>query len=112
MSHLFARTKISIFILAVSIGAVLAAAMEAPLYAQNSTATVTVNWNKVEAVSKTTPTLQVVVNPMLRPGSPIVANSYAAVRDLGADYVRYVPWLPYPKLGVAELTPPTSQSTS
>ena len=82
------------------------------LCAQESVATVTVNWNKVDAISKTTPTLQVVVNPMLRPGSPIVANSYAAVRDLGADFVRYVPWLPYPKLGVAELTPPTSQSTS
>ena len=87
-------------------------ATTASLGAQDSVVTVTVNWNKVEAVSKTTPTLQVVVNPMLRPGSPIVANSYAAVRELGADFVRYVPWLPYPKLGVAELAPPTGQSTS
>ena len=34
------------------------------------------------------------------------------MKDLGADYVRYVPWLPYPKLGVAELEPPTPQKTS
>ena len=35
-----------------------------------------------------------------------------AVKELGADYVRYVPWLPYPKLAVAELEPPTPQTTS
>ncbi|MGA2166783.1 MAG: glycosyl hydrolase family 39, partial [Terracidiphilus sp.] len=38
--------------------------------------------------------------------------AYKAVKDLGADYVRYVPWLPYPKLAVAELEPPTAQKTS
>jgi hypothetical protein len=26
--------------------------------------------------------------------------------NLQADYARYVPWLPYPKLGVAEFEPP------
>lgn len=63
-------------------------------------------------VSRSVPTLQVVVNPPLRPGEPLSAASYKAVRDLGADYVRYVPWLPYPKLAVAELEPPTPQGTS
>jgi hypothetical protein len=71
-----------------------------------------VNWDKVERVSQTTPTLQVVVNPPLRRGSAIHVNAYKAVRDLGADYVRYVPWLPYPKLGVAELEPPKDGKTS
>jgi hypothetical protein len=75
-------------------------------------ATVKVNWDKVVTVSKTSPTLQVVVNPPLRPGSKIVKNVYQAVKDLGCDYVRYVPWLPYPKLGVAELEPPTATGTS
>lgn len=112
MFHKSTEKKITIAIVALVGGTVLPIATAVSLGAQDSTAKITVNWNNVEAVSKTTPTLQVVVNPMLRPGSPIVANSYAAVRDLGADYVRYVPWLPYPKLGVAELTPPTSQSTS
>jgi len=56
--------------------------------------------------------LQVVVNPPLRPGEALSAASYKAVKELGADYVRYVPWLPYPKLAVAELEPPTQQKTS
>jgi hypothetical protein len=73
---------------------------------------VTIDWNKTVIVSKSTPTLQVVVNPMLRPGSPIHDGAYQAVKQLGADYVRYVPWLPYPKLAVAELEPPTKETTS
>ena len=73
---------------------------------------VTVNWDKVELVSKATPTLQVVVNPPLRRGSKIHDRVFQALHDLGADYVRYVPWLPYPKLGVAELEPPKDGKTS
>ena len=72
----------------------------------------TVHWDKITAVSKSTPTLQVVVNPPLRPGQPLSIASYQAVKDLGADYVRYVPWLPYPRLAVAELEPPSPQKTS
>jgi hypothetical protein len=37
---------------------------------------------------------------------------YAALHDLGAENVRYVPWFPYPKLVVAELQPPTAANTS
>ncbi len=73
---------------------------------------VDIQWDKVTVVSKTTPTLQVVVNPPLRPGEPLGVAAYKAVKDLGADYVRYVPWLPYPRLAVAELEPPTPQKTS
>jgi hypothetical protein len=73
---------------------------------------VAIDWDKVTVVSNTTPTLQVVVNPPLRPGEPLGAASYKALKELGADYVRYVPWLPYPKLAVAELEPPTSRTTS
>jgi hypothetical protein len=73
---------------------------------------VTVDWNKTVIVSRSTPTLQVVVNPMLRSGSPIHDASFEAVKKLGADYVRYVPWLPYPRLAVAELEPPTKEVTS
>ena len=73
---------------------------------------VTIDWDKTVVVSKSTPTFQVVVNPPLRPGSALSKASYAAVKELGADYVRYVPWLPYPKLAVAELEPPTPQKTS
>ena len=73
---------------------------------------VTIEWNKPTLVSKSTPTFQVVVNPPLRPGQPLGIAAYKAVKELGADYVRYVPWLPYPRLAVAELEPPTAQKTS
>jgi hypothetical protein len=72
----------------------------------------TVNWDKVERVSKTTATLQVVVNPPLRRGTPIHDRVFQGLRDLRCDYVRYVPWLPYPKLAVAELEPPRDGKTS
>ena len=70
------------------------------------------NWTRVTSLSKTTPTLQVVVNPPLRRGTPVHDNAFQSLKDLGADYVRYVPWLPYPKLGVAELEPPRDGRTS
>jgi hypothetical protein len=72
----------------------------------------TIQWDKTTALSKSTPTFQVVVNPLLRRGEPLSAASYKAVKEMGAEYVRYVPWLPYPKLAVAELEPPTPQKTS
>src|SRR5438094_10436582 len=71
-----------------------------------------VSWEKVVRGSKPTPTLQVVVNPPLRGGSQIHDRVFQALRELGCDYVRYVPWLPYPKLGVAELDPPKDGKTS
>jgi len=81
------------------------------LYGQQAT-TLTIKWDKTTVVSTSTPTLQVVVNPPLRHGEPLGIGAYKAVKELGADYVRYVPWLPYPKLAVAELEPPTPQKTS
>ncbi|MBV8631830.1 MAG: glycosyl hydrolase family 39 [Silvibacterium sp.] len=88
--------------------AISAAAQTAP----EKPNTLSVDWNKTVIVSKSTPTLQVVVNPMLRQGSPIHNGSFEALKQLGADYVRYVPWEPYPKLAVAELEPPTQSGTS
>lgn len=73
---------------------------------------VTVHWDKVIRISRTTPTLQVVVNPPLRRGTPIHDPVFRALHDLQADYVRYVPWLPYPRLGVAELEPPKDGKAS
>ncbi len=88
-------------------GAIIASAQ-----VNDAPARLQVNWDKVERVSQTTPTLQVVVNPPLRRGTPIHDNTYKALHDLQADFVRYVPWLPYPKLGVAELEPPKDGKTS
>src|SRR3984957_10802157 len=74
--------------------------------------TVTVRWDQTQMVSKTTLTLQVVVNPPLRRGTAMHDSIFSALKALGCDYVRYVPWLPYPRLGVAELQPPTHEKTS
>ena len=70
-----------------------------------------IDWNKVKSVSKTTTTLQLVENPMVRPGSVMHNQTFAALKALGANYARYVPWFPYPKLAVAELKAPTKDST-
>ena len=71
-----------------------------------------IDWNKIKRVSNTTATLQVVVNPPLRRGSAIHDRVFSDLQKLGADYVRYVPWLPYPKLAVAELQSPANGRTS
>ncbi len=73
---------------------------------------VEVNWTAERRPLKTASTLQVVVNPLLRRGSPIHDASFTALKNLGADDVRYVPWHPYPRFAVAELEPPTVKSTS
>jgi hypothetical protein len=73
---------------------------------------IAVNWAADRKPLKTAPTLQVVVNPLLRRGSPIHDAAFANLKALGADYVRYVPWHPYPRLAVAELQPPTKDKTS
>ena len=79
--------------------------------ADDQPATLRIDWNKVTRDSQTVPTLQVVVNPPLRHGSPINGRVYEELKRLGADYVRYVPWLPYPKLAVAELRAPDADRT-
>lgn len=82
------------------------------LSAQEPPAKVTVAWKNITRVSRTTLTLQVVVNPPLRRGSAIHDAAWNSLRQLGADYVRFVPWYPYPRLGVAELDPPAKGKTS
>ena len=79
--------------------------------ADGQIASLKVDWNNVIRESHTTPTLQVVVNPLLRRVSKIHDRLYQELKDLGADYVRYVPWLPYPRLAVAELRAPEAKQT-
>src|SRR5665647_3115326 len=73
---------------------------------------VRISWDSVARVSNTTASLQVVVNPPLRRGSKIHDRVFQALRDLQPDYARFVPWLPYPTLAVAELEPPRDGQTS
>lgn len=64
-------------------------------------------------VSKTTATLQVVTNPVLdKRISPIANVLFHNLHQLQADFVRYVPWFPYPRQGVAELDPPNTRCSS
>jgi hypothetical protein len=110
MIHFFRRRNARPLLRRVA-AAALAAATAGALHGQQVVQLI-IHWDKVTVVSRSTPTLQVVVNPPLRPGEPLNTASYRAVKELGADYVRYVPWLPYPRLGVAELESPTPQKTS
>lgn len=81
-------------------------------YGIETPAKVNANWRKVIRVSRTVPTLQVVVNPLLRRGSPIHERAFQSLRELDADYVRFVPWYPYPRLAIAALDAPRDGKTS
>jgi hypothetical protein len=72
---------------------------------------VTVDCNKTIVVSKTTPTMLFVAHPLLRKGRPLHSTAMEQIKDLGANYVRYPAWVTYPRLGVAELKPPTKGKT-
>jgi hypothetical protein len=92
--------------------ALAACARRTPKSARTEKTAVTVDWNKVIRVSNTNATLQAVVSPLMSRNSPIHDKVFRALEDLRCDYVRYVPWLPYPKLAVAELEPPANGKTS
>jgi hypothetical protein len=51
----------------------------------------TIHWDKTAAVSKSSPTLQVDVNPRLEHGRPLSIAAYKTVKVQGASYARYVP---------------------
>lgn len=101
--------KFSFLFKQILIACVIYFSFQSSVFAQ--TDTISVNWNKIMETSKTTATLQVVENPMVRPSSPIHKKIFEALKNLNADYVRYVPWFPYPKMAVAELKAPTKTKT-
>ena len=86
--------------------------LSAPAWCRAQKDSLVIDWTKTESISKSVPTLQVVVNPPLRRGSSIHDATFAALSAMGCDYVRYVPWLPYPRLAVAELQPPADGRTA
>lgn len=92
--------------------ALLAAAAPMSASAARAPARLAVKWDRVTHISKTHLTLQVVVNPLLRRGSSIHDRVFQALRDLNADYVRFVPWYPYPRLAIAAMEPPRDGKTS
>ena len=73
---------------------------------------VMVGWDTVIRVSRTTPSLLYIATPLSKRDSPLREPMLAAIRELGADYVRYGPCNDYPHLTIAELEPPGKTSTS
>ena len=71
---------------------------------QDAPTVVSADWSAAGALraNKVLPTLQVVTNPLLMRASPIHDQAFAALRALGAQLVRFVPWMPYPRLVVNE----------
>eukprot|EP01084_Bolivina_argentea_P002997 5598_1 len=74
------------------------------------TVEMTVDWDKTIVISKTYPTLQVVVNPLMTRESLIHDQVFKSLSDLNANFVRFVPFFPYPRLAVAQLEPPSGQN--
>jgi hypothetical protein len=73
---------------------------------------VDVHWDKVVRESKTVPTVLFLGTPKTKRGSPLHDPMLNAIKELGADDVRYAPCNLYPRLSIAELEPPTKTSTS
>jgi len=73
---------------------------------------VRIQWNDVLRVNRSNASLQAVVTPLMSRSSPMHDKVWQALKDLKAEHVRYVPWLPYPRLAVAELEPPKDGRTS
>ena len=71
-----------------------------------------VDWSKTVVRSKTAPTLMMEVHPLLRTGHPLHDAAFSAIRELGAQYVRYHAQSFWPRLVVAELEQPTKDKTS
>ena len=69
-----------------------------------------INWTSPTSISRLRPTLQIVPNPMSYPGSPVHDVVWAALGALEADVVRLQLWLPYPRMSVAALEPPSGNA--
>jgi hypothetical protein len=69
------------------------------------------DWSKVIRENRTNLQIQDCPEPPLLHKSPIHEKIYSALRDLKADYNRFQPWFPYPRLGVYELEPPSDGKT-
>ena len=64
--------------------------------AQDWQTQITIDWNKVVRVSQTTPTYQIVATKAQRSSSPIRQQIYDGMHGLGAEYVRFQAWYPWP----------------
>lgn len=72
---------------------------------------VTPDWHTPLRTSRTTLTTHLWTAPPLRRGTPTHENAFAALRDLKADYARFLPYWTHPRLSVPQLHPPTDTNT-
>ncbi|ASO18715.1 hypothetical protein FHR81_000978 [Actinoalloteichus hoggarensis] len=70
------------------------------------------DWTNPTSVSKTVLTTHIWSAPTLTRDSKIHDRAFEALRDLGADYVRFLPWFTHPTLSVPALEAPTASGTS
>ncbi|CAF0858579.1 unnamed protein product [Adineta steineri] len=70
--------------------------------------TIEVSWSAKDYPLHTTPSLQIVTNPVVsRQFSPVSKKIFDNLAQLNAEYTRFAAWFPYPKMAVAELDPPS-----
>lgn len=78
-----------------------------------------IDWTSAPlTVTSTASTVEVDVMPFLSRRTDIQRGKcgpfpkyYEALSNLGAEYVRFAPWCPYPRVTVTELTPPDCTAT-
>ena len=75
-----------------------------------SQSVLSVDWSSSIRTLKTVPAFQTVVNSLTTRVAPQHDAIFNAIANLGAQYQRFVPWLPYPRLGLLELEPPSKGS--
>ena len=82
--------------------------LRAAIGADAAVVTVTVEPQSVTSTVKATPSLQVVSHNSLLSTSPIRNQVFKSLAELNEPrHARFAGWFPYPKLGVAELDPPS-----
>lgn len=77
----------------------------------NDALIVNVDWRSVVRTSRTQLTTHLWNAPLVRPGSPIHDQVFAALRNLKADHARFLPFWTHPRLSVPQLERPTEQRT-
>jgi len=96
----------SSFLLVLFFGLFNVRAQEPPIKVQ-------IHWENVIRILQTKPTILLGSSPAMLRGAPLHDQIFQRVKDLGAGDVRYTgAGYVYPHLGVPELEPPTSTTTS
>ena len=98
-------------ILVTALAAIAALPIYAPAQSPNGTAKVTAKWDKVQIVSVTVPTTQILAHKYTLRDSPVHDQLFKALRDLETDYTRLQLWFSVANQAVPELKEPTATAT-